>query len=135
MLNRRKFMAASAGVAVSAGATVAPLAVAKHLTANNSSAARLDGPLQKDTFTALKGEIFQLRNTAGQRLQARLVAVQDEGCCAELEQFSVSFQTEQNLPLMDTTYTVQHAQAGQCELYLVPNADSGQLTAMFSLLT
>lgn len=135
MIDRRHFITATAGV--TAAVAVQPLAVAAHLGSGTDRVAplpRLDRTLDKATFTALRGEWFRLRDDAGTVREARLTAVRDEGCCRELEQFSVTFQVPSGTPAPEAGYTVEHRSAGRCRLHLHPDAEGRQLTAVFALL-
>lgn len=133
MIDRRHFITATAGV--TAAVAVQPLAVAARLGSSADNAVpRLDRALDQVTFAALRGQWFRLRDDAGTVREAHLTAVHDEGCCRELEQFSVTFRLPSGAPAPEAGYTVEHRSAGRCRLHLQPDAEGRQLTAVFALL-
>lgn len=133
MFDRRHFLTVTAGV--TAAVAVNPLAAAARLGIDGAAPLpRLDRALDRATFAALRGERFRLRSAAGAVREARLVAVRDEGCCRQLEQFSVTFRTAPGVQLPEASYAVEHRTAGRCRLHLHPDAEGRQLTAVFSLL-
>jgi hypothetical protein len=76
----------------------------------------------RDRFAPLIGNDFRLVDEAGVRHRARLVALDDDLCSPELEQFSIVFEGS---GLTDGLYEVYHPSTGTLRIGLMSSGEPG----------
>ena len=134
MINRRKFVANVAGLAIagftSKKANAAP-AVTKPLRGS------LTGPLRKSVFLPLVGQTFTVSGRSPSLTPMKLTRVYDGTRSVGTEQFSIVFAGPRDVRFLEGIYTIAHPVAGKTKMLLQPkgrDAYNRYYTAVFNLL-
>lgn len=90
-----------------------------------SAASTMLETLTGDDFESSRQEPFSIQ-LEGDELQLRVVEVrQGRGGASGRTPFAVIFRAQDNPPLEQGTYTLQHPRLGRLDLFIVPVAQSG----------
>lgn len=94
--------------------------------------------LSKESFTAHVNSVFKIRDQQSPTsIEATLVEVTEGVSSAEVEQFSILFHGPAEPMLSQRTYSVEHPELGEFDLFLVPigvDHDHAQYEAVFNRL-
>ena len=133
MLNRRRFVEALVGLGVLGFSWKARAAAPAPRTPRR---VRIDGPLSRDVFVALRGETFRI-TLDGRVVLLTLIEVTDGPISLGTEQFTLVFRGPRELVVRDGLYIVRHPTAGSARLFLQPGNDDdvdGLCEASFNLM-
>jgi len=134
MINRRKFVANVAGLAI-AGFTSKKANAASAVP--NSLRGSLNGRLNKSIFLALVGETFTVSGRSRSPIAMRLLKVSNSKGSFGTEQFSLVFAGPRDVTFLEGIYTIKHYLAGTTKMLLQPgkkDAYNRYYTAPFNLL-